>query len=497
MPAAGARCRTAAAQPYRTHLNAAAFGMQPGAGRCKTGPLQRLRIRLQPGAIAVKQNTCGAVAGAMNDKGSHIAIIAPPLRGHLDPLCVLGEALIALGHRVTVLSDAEAARLVPPGLAFHPLELPAKATALAGRMAGPSASNLPGLIGHLARRADALGALLPAELHALGIDLVIADQTEPAAALAARALGLRLVSVAAALPLDRDDTVPPAYLGWRHAPDQAWLYRGGYRVIDWMMKPVTRALNTQGKRLGLRPIARAEDLLSDALQIAQILPGLDYPRPAPAPHIHRLGPFRRARQEDFPLPYDPRPLVFCSLGTLQGGRADIFEAVAEAADALGLRLLIAHGGLLSPEQAAALPGHPLVYAFVPQRAVLAQAQLAVIHGGMNTALDAMALGVPSLVLPIAFDQDAIAARIVWRGAGIRLSPRRLSGVRAALETLLHEPQYREAAAALRAEAADAGGEQKAAALIHQLAVGLPDAEPIGAARVHVPDHPTHPMPGET
>lgn len=430
----------------------------------------------------------------MNGKGSHIAIIAPPLRGHLDPLCVLGEALIALGHRVTVLSDAEAAPFVPASLAFHALVLPEDAGALAGRMAGRSGSNLFSLISHLARRADALGALLPAEFRALGIDLVVADQTEPAAALAARALGLRLVSVAAALPLDRDDTVPPAYLGWQHAPDRAWLYRGGYRVIDWMMKPITRALNTHGKRLGLRPIARAEDLLSDALQIAQILPGLDYPRTALAPNIHRLGPFRRAGQEAFPLPFDPRPLVFCSLGTLQGGRADIFAAVAEAADALGLRLLIAHGGLLSPEQAAALPGHPMLHAFVPQRAVLAQAQLAVIHGGMNTALDAMALGVPSLVLPIAFDQDAIAARIVWRGAGLRLSPRRLGGVRAAMATLLREPQYREAAAALRAEAADAGGVHKAAALIHQQAVSLSVAEPIGTACVHVPDNP---IPGET
>ena len=37
----------------------------------------------------------------------HVALISPPLPSHLSTHLVLGEALVALGHRVTLLHQVE------------------------------------------------------------------------------------------------------------------------------------------------------------------------------------------------------------------------------------------------------------------------------------------------------------------------------------------------------------------------------------------------------
>ena len=106
-----------------------------------------------------------------------------------------------------------------------------------------------------------------------------------------------------------------------------------------------------------------------------------------------------------------------SLGTLQGARFGLFRTIAEAARRGGFRLVLAHGGRLTAEQVAALPGRPSAHAFVPQRPILAAEDVAIVNGGLNTVMDALAEGVPLVVVPIAFEQAAVAARVERAGAG--------------------------------------------------------------------------------
>jgi UDP:flavonoid glycosyltransferase YjiC (YdhE family) len=68
----------------------------------------------------------------------------------------------------------------------------------------------------------------------------------------------------------------------------------------------------------------------------------------------------------------------------------------------------------------------------------------------------VAAGVPALVLPMGRDQLDNAARVVQRGAGLRLKPSAKPGaIAAAVRRLLEEPRHREGACrlaeALRAE----------------------------------------------
>ena len=336
------------------------------------------------------------------------------------------------------------------------------------RLNGPL--GLRGLIRDVAALTDMLCRELPEALRSIGADAVIADQMEAAGGLVAEHLGLPFASVATALPINRELSVPPPYLGWRYDPSEAGLSRnrGGWRVSDWLMEPVARVIESHARNFGLPSRRRADQCLSPTLELAQAVRGIDFPRQALPESFHYCGPFRSAGEERaFELPDgDDRPLAFCSLGTLQGGRRRLLARISAASEQAGLRLVIAHGGRLSADAGARLPGRPLLFDFVPQRAVLAKAAVAISHCGFNTVMDALACGVPILAVPLAFEQPATAARLVRSGAGLAV-PRWAgrSRIAKALRRLIDEPANRASAQGLSEEIGSAGGAERAAELI--------------------------------
>jgi MGT family glycosyltransferase len=362
------------------------------------------------------------------------------------------------------------AGFAPVGAESHPPgSLPRRIERM-GRLAGPI--GMRGMIREVASLTDMLCREAPAALRRIGADAVIADQMEAAGGLVAEHLRLPFVTTATGLPINREPAVPPPYLGWPHDPSEKGVRRnrGGYRVSDWLMRGVADVIETHARRFGLTPRRRAEDCFSPAAQLAQAARGVDFPRRELPDSFHYLGPFRADADESWTTPDpDRRPLIFCSLGTLQGNRARTFHKVAAAAELVGARLLIAHGGKLDPRAARRLPGDPIVRDWVPQRAVLAQATLAVTHAGFNTVLDSLSLGVPLVAVPLAFEQPATAARVRHAGVGEVVSS--WGGARALAQVMgraLSDPAYRNRAQLVRAEIASAGGVRRAADLIEQV-----------------------------
>lgn len=399
----------------------------------------------------------------------HLAIVAPPLLGHVDPLIALGTALARLGHRLTLVHVPGAAQLVSgTAVEFSPIDwhdddsvLPEYLRQLA-RADGPI--GLPRMIRATVAMTERLLDRLPATLARIGADAVIADLTEPAGALAARRLGIPHVTTVTGLPLMRDPALPPAYVGWRYRTG------GGARIRDWgghlvagrLMRPISRVAAEYRGRWRL-----AEDDTA-LIQVAQCPRLLDFPRAALAPEFHYGAPWRLP-QPPRPRPSDDdRPLIFCSLGSLQGSRARLFAAMTSACARVGARAIVAHGGGLTPAEAAALPGDPLVRAWWPQRAILPYCAAAMLHGGFNTVLDALAAGVPIVALPIAFEQPGTAARIARAGAGVVVGAGRYrpATLARALAQVIAVPTYRTSARRM-ADAMDEGadGATRAAALI--------------------------------
>lgn len=389
-------------------------------------------------------------------------------------MMALARGLTARGHETTFVGQADlrqtmearALRLRVVGTAGHPPGTLDRMQARLSRTTG--VFGIGGVIRDIAKTTDMLCRDGPAALREIGAEAIVADQTEPAGGLLARHLGLPQVSVANALLIDREPAVPPPFIGWPYDPSEWGIKRnrGGYRVADFLMRPVRAGIRHIAADWTLGPLDALEDCLSPTLEISQTIASLDFPRAAPPPHLFHVGPLRDAEPQRFDPP-DARPLVFCSLGTLQGSRLAIFKAVARACAAQNLSLVIAHGGKLDARQIASLPGNPTVAAYVPQRAVMARASVVVTHGGLNTVLDALAAGIPLIVIPIAFEQGAIAARVERSGAGLSISLRRLTPDRlaAALDRVMTIPDFCARAQALRAEAELAGGVSRAVSLI--------------------------------
>ena len=431
------------------------------------------------GRISVRRNRSFALA--------HLAFVAPPYLGHLNPMAALAREVVARGHRVTFFHMPDAERLVAErgfpckavGAKSHP---PGTLRAMLRRMGtvnGPV--GLGGIIRDVAATTDMLCRGLPGALREVGADMLVCDQTEAAGGLVARHLGMPHVSVANALPLNREPSVPPPFTPWRHDTSRWGIERngGGYRVSDMLMRRLGAVIAGFAEGWKLGPLRTIEDCASPFGQISQLVQGLDFPRENLPSTFHYVGPLRGGEPvpPGFSMPpRDGRPLGYASLGTLQGSRAGLFRRIAEAGSKAGLQLVIAHGGGLSDAQASALLGDPAAFAFVPQREALAGARVAILNGGLNTVLDALAGGVPIVVIPIAFEQGAIAARLERAGAGRAVSRRFLTAgrLRRAIREVMEDASHAAAAKRLQAEIAGAGGATLAADIIEDvLTTGRP------------------------
>lgn len=146
---------------------------------------------------------------------------------------------------------------------------------------------------------------------------------------------------------------------------------------------------------------------------------------------------------------DP-PIVFTP-GTANTHSNEFFKESIEASCLLGKRAL-----LLTPHRSALpaqLPDGVLHCDYLPFSTVLPRAAAIVHHGGIGTAAQAMAAGVPQLVMPMAFDQPDNAARLERLGIGASLRPGKYRSKQAAqkLEHLLGSRQVQKSCAAISAK----------------------------------------------
>ncbi|KFI08665.1 glycosyltransferase [Massilia sp. BSC265] len=415
---------------------------------------------------------------------AHFGVVAPAFYSHFSALGALAGELVERGHRVTFMHRPDASAYVSdPRAGFHAVGAsthpPGSLAAVLQRAANPGGPlGLRRVILDMAGSTDMLCRELPRAIDALGVDAIIADQMEAAGALVAEGLGLPFVSVACALPVNREPGIPLPVMPFDYAEDERAraIYEGSTRVYDWMMAPHRRSIAANARRFGLKPRDGLHECLSPLAQVSQTVAAFDFPRRALPPHFHHVGPLRPtgrragspARQA-MPAIAADRPFVFASLGTMQGGRLALFKRVAHACRALDVQLLVAHCGGLDAHQERLLEqaGATWVCDFADQQAVLARADAVVSHAGSNTVMDAIAARTPILALPIAFDQPGTAARVVHAGIGLKASARFTGSARLArlLGRLLAEDHFAARLDALARSVAGAGGTVRAADII--------------------------------
>jgi UDP:flavonoid glycosyltransferase YjiC (YdhE family) len=346
-----------------------------------------------------------------------------PGEGHFWPLLPLARALRARGHNVAfAVAEGWAPRVAEEGFAA----LAAGIDHEAARAFFPSREEL--LAVDPAERRSLLFPRIfgvghaPAKLPELlgrvrewGPDGVVHDSSDLAAPVAAAAAERPVVnhSFGTMVPLRVSrraaDVVAPLWLEQGLEPDE---YAGAYRGLYVDLSPPA--------------LARAEP---------------------PGPSV-RLRPAERlARAAPPPL---PAPFVYATMGTIfndPGLFPVLFEALA------GRPALVTIGrGAAFP---SGVPDGIRVERFVPQEDVLPHASVVLSHGGSGTTLGALAHGLPLVLVPQGADQFDNAALCERAGVAAVVPPEEASAgtIRAALERVLEEPSYGDAALRLAADIA--------------------------------------------
>jgi MGT family glycosyltransferase len=419
----------------------------------------------------------------MEDRSMHrIGILSFSSPGHFYPLTALGRQLQSRGHDVVYFQVADLESPIrAAGLEFRQIGLkefpPGSIRARdeeLGRLQGRAALRC-GLRG-IERKAQMLFRDAPAAIRDEGVDSLLVDQVEMAGGTVADHLGLPFVSVAAALPINLDRSVPPVNCPWLHREGVVARLRNrlGNATSEWMFSGVVRLINSQRRAWGLPPARNFNALFSRLAQVAQLPAALELPGDRLPPHVQHTGPWIDAAGRapvDFPwFRIDPgRPLVYASMGTLQNGILRTFRMIAEACAGLNLQLVISLGGGQNPALLGDLPGDPIVVGYAPQLELIRQADLTISHGGLNTALESLARGVPMVVLPVTYDQPGVGARVEWSGVGRSIPVGRLTvdRLRDAVRSVLAGPACRERARWLQRNIQAADGLNRAADLIEE------------------------------
>jgi UDP:flavonoid glycosyltransferase YjiC (YdhE family) len=397
----------------------------------------------RPQAAFPTSERCGATA-------VHILLVTIGSAGDVHPFAGLGQALRGRGHRVTLVTNGYfeplARRL---GLEF---EAVGTAEEYHAATTDPDLWHPSKGFETVARR-GILPALRPvyeiiAGHYVPGETVVAASLIALGARLAQEKLGVPLATVALSPLVFRSAYQSPVLPG---IPLPAWLPRPAKRFVYWLgdrrvIDPVlAEETNAFRRELGLPPVRRLLDRWWHSPQCALGLFPAWFARPQPDwPSQTCLTGFPLFDERDSAeLPDEVKafldggdpPVVFTPGSAMRHGQP-FFAAAVAACQQLGRR-----GVLLTrfrEQLPADLPTDVRHFEYLPFSQVLPRAATLVHHGGIGTTAQALAAGVPQLVMPMSHDQPDNAARLERLGVARVLAPRafRAPAVARALGQLL-------------------------------------------------------------
>jgi UDP:flavonoid glycosyltransferase YjiC (YdhE family) len=382
---------------------------------------------------------------------SRFLFVLLPLAGHVNPAGAIGASLAAGGHQVAYAGSRARLR---PHLGEDALIYPTGMRVYGGLADSGTASVrslwqrfiVPFTRHTLAAVEQAVQAYQP--------DVLVVDQHALAGALIAQRHGLPWASLASS---SMELTEP---------------LRGLPQVGAWIDGHMTSLRAFAGLPAD-GPDLRFSPYLVIALTSAALTGGHQFPG-----HYALVGPAIAARPPAAGFPWhrlDPgRRKVLVTLGTMADeNSAGFYPRAVQALAPLASRvqaIVVAPPGMITGP-----PEDLLVFSRVPQLELMPRLDAVICHGGMNTVCEALSFGVPLVIAPLTRDQPVNANQVVAAGAGLRVHFHRVrpQQLRAALATVLDDPSYRAAAAAIGASFAAAGGARAAAEYLERLALPPP------------------------
>ena len=354
--------------------------------------------------------------------------------GHLIPLAEVGHAIARAGHEALVLVPRSlAASAARTGLPYRIGEEPPRAFVdqLWQRVRAGPADAVAGLIDRELFAERCTHSMLPAAREVRHIwqpDFVVREPCEYSSAIVAREAG-----------------IPHAQVGVSLAAIEFDVLAMVTSIIDRFASGLAAAI-------------------AAAPYLSAFPPSLD---PSRWPDTRRFRPRAAAGVLGSGSPSAEPPLVYMTFGTVLGHRPEasgVYRTALDAVAGLPARVLLTVGRGIDPLSLGPLPENARVEQWVDQEEVLREATVVICHGGSGTTFGALAAGVPLVICPMFADQfhngqavqDAGAGVVVRSAAtpagGLRLlTPNDAEGLRQAVEDVLDQPAYRDAATRIASE----------------------------------------------
>ncbi|MFE9404062.1 macrolide family glycosyltransferase [Streptomyces sp. NPDC006530] len=394
----------------------------------------------------------------MSRRRAHIAMVGVPIISHVLPSLALIRELVARGHRVTYANDpfvadrieSAGAELVPctSTLPVADNNWPADPIGAASLFLDDAVQALPQL--HAAHDND------PADLYLYDIG-----------AYAARALAEQQ-----GRPLMQ---LSPTFVAWdgyqEDVAAQLWRLPGADAYRDRFARWLADCgATTTDVDTFCGPPARTLALIPRAMQ----------------PHADRVdtdtvtfvGPCFDTRTDTagWTRPAGADHVLLISLGSAYTRQPAFYrQCIAAFGDLPGWHVVLQIGPYTDPAELGTIPPNIDVHSWVPQRAVLEQADAFLTHAGMGGCGEGLLAGVPMIAVPQGAEQFMNADRLVELGVARRVdtADATAESLRAALHDLLRDPERVDRSRRLQAAARAEGGTSRAADLVENM---LPAAD---------------------
>jgi UDP:flavonoid glycosyltransferase YjiC (YdhE family) len=315
-------------------------------------------------------------------------------------------------------------------------------------------------------------------------DLVVTSELLLGVALGCEAAQQPCVMLSANLSIFPMAGIPPMGRGLRPAQNEEELLKhASFReALSAGMDHGLPALNAARGALGLPALKRTIEqtavarglLLGTARAFdfapAELPPGVRYA----GPQLDEPG-WADPWTAPFPAT-DHRPLILVSFSTTFQGHGAVVQRVLDAAEPLPVRVLVTLGGSLEVGALRA-PANARIVPSAPHDQAMDAAALVVTHGGHGTVVRALTHRLPLLIVPHGRDQTDNATRVAERGAGLVVPKTAATPeLRSALQMLLSEARFSEAARRLGSAVAVEAANSPVASLLESYASETPPTD---------------------
>jgi len=360
-----------------------------------------------------------------------IGFLSLPVTGHLNSMTGLARKLQSRGHEIVFIGVPDTERAIRAAdLQFVPFcenEYPPGSI----DKSWGAVANLRGLdvIRYSARVLvpDLLGAAvkhLPGKIAETGAKALVLDSLYFAEIVPIH-LRMPYVVIWSVLHLDFSGATPLSLYDWPHETTPEALARNvaGLQTFGELRGPVLSIAQAYADQNELEidwsdPAATSCELAT----ITQTPKEFDFPIPELPPRFHYAGPLQDNEGRE-PIPFsweklNGKPLIYASMGTLVNGLKNVYRTILQAVSEFpNMQVVLSLGRNVDPNDLGPIPPNTIVVPSAPQIELLKRATLCISHAGLNTALEALAEGVPLVAIPIGYDQPGVANRIAYHGVG--------------------------------------------------------------------------------